>query len=158
MLNKMNEMTWVIGGLLALALAGCASEPQRSAPKKASAMVGVVNHTDHYIYSASVEGAGGGNMDEFGAGGASICCARIPAVWSPGMKVTVRWDMPIGTQHVVKEKVVEVEKYDEPGSIYIHVFDNDVIRVVVSTDPGYSRYHPIPAPVKPAGWKRKEGA
>lgn len=156
----MNKVIWLISGLLVWSLVGRAGEPQlrSTAPKKVPASVGVVNHTDRFIYSASVEGAGGGGMDEFGAGGASICCARIPSVWYPGMMVTVRWNMPVGRSDVVKEKIVEVERYEKPGSIYIHVFDNDVIRVVVSTDPGYSRYHPIPPPAKPAGWKRKEGA
>jgi Protein of unknown function (DUF3304) len=158
MLIKMKKITWLLSSLLALAMVGCASEPQHSAPKKILASVGVVNHTDRYIYFTSVEGAGGGNMSEYGAGNAGMCCALIPAVWYPGMKVTVRWDMPVGIQHMDKEKVVDVEKYDEPGDIYIHIFSNDQVRVVVTNYGGASTKHPIPAPIKPAGWKRKEGA
>ena len=48
------------------------------------------------------------------------------------MKVRVRWDMPIGHTHNVKEKIVEVEKYEETGSVYLHFFANDEVRVVVS--------------------------
>lgn len=147
-------MKWLTACLLVGALTGCASasgEPER---KKVSAMVGIVNHTDRYIYSASVAGAGGADMTAYGAGGASVCCALIPAVWYPGMKVVVRWNMPIGMTSVVKVKEVEVEKYDEPGDIYIHVFPEDVIRVVVSEYGGGSTKHPITAPVKPIGWKK----
>ena len=71
-------------------------------------------------------------MARWGVGFANICCTTIPRVWHPGMKVLVRWDMPEGHQHIVKEKIVEVEKYDTPGSIYMHFFPNDEVRVVVS--------------------------
>lgn len=158
MLIKTNGTMWLISGLLAGSLVGCALEPQNPQPKKFSASVGVVNHTDKYIYSASVNEGGGGGMNEFGAGNASICCTLVPELWQPGIMVKVRWNMPVGRNDVVKEKIVEVERYDEPGDIYIHVFPNDQIRVVVTNFGGASTKHPIPAPVKPAGWKRKEGA
>ncbi|NMM25760.1 MAG: DUF3304 domain-containing protein [Glaciimonas sp.] len=51
--------------------------------------------------------------------------------------------MPEGRTSVIKEKIVEVEKYDRPGSIYMHFFPNDKVRVVVSIYPGYSSAHPI---------------
>ena len=119
-------------------------------PNMATAQVGIVNHTGQYIYSASVDGAGGGKMNEWGAGAANICCTSIPRVWYPGMKVLVRWNMPEGRTDVIKEKVVEVEKYDEPGDIYMHFFPNDVVRVVVSNIGGWGKAHPIAPPVKPA--------
>ena len=65
------------------------------------------------------------------------------------MKVLVRWNMPEGIKDVVKEKVVEVEKYERPGSIYLHFFPNDEVRVVITSTAGYSLKHPIPPPVKP---------
>lgn len=147
-------MKWLTACMLAAWLTGCASASGDLAPKKVSAMVGIVNHTDRYIYSASVNGAGGDGMPAYGAGGASICCAVIPAVWYPGMKVRVRWNMPIGREPEIKEKEAEVERYDVPGDIYIHVFPGDVVRVVVTEYGGASTKHPIPAPVKPAGWKK----
>ena len=104
----------------------------------------VVNHTSKCIYSSSIEGipnggrpiVGGGsgaNMDAWGAGIAGTCCASIPRVWYPAMKVLVRWNMPEGIKDVVKEKVVEVEKYERPGSIYLHFFPNDEVRVVITS-------------------------
>lgn len=140
----------------ALSLVACAGrnfDDSDSTPKTAPAQVGIVNHTGNYIYSASANGAGGGGMTRWGAGTANICCASIPRVWYPGMKVHVRWDMPDGHTHNVKEKIVDVEKYDTPGSIYLHFFPNDQIRVVVTNlDPNHPE-HPIPLPVKPANAK-----
>jgi len=118
---------------IAVVLSGCAlRQSQAHESDRATAQVGIVNHTGNYIDSASVDGAGGANMARWGVGGADVCCTSIPRVWYPGMKVLVRWDMPLGDQHVVKEKVVEVEKYETPGSIYMHFFPNDEVRVVVS--------------------------
>ena len=131
---------------IGIVLTGCAVRgPQAQAqPKeKTPAQVGIVNHTGNYIYSASVNGAGGGNMARWGAGIANMCCTAIPAVWYAGMKVVVRWDMPEGHKHVVKEKIVEVEKYDRPGDVYMNFFPNDEVRVVVSRDGPRSPDYPI---------------
>ena len=141
-------MKWLVSLVCAFLLSSCAAQ-QKAESAEANAQVGIVNHTGKFIYSATVDGAGGGTMSAWGAGGANICCTSIPRVWYPGMKVLVRWDMPVGHTHVVKEKIVEVEKYDETGSIYLHFFPNDEVRVIVSVYPGYSSAHPIPAPVKP---------
>ncbi|MET3134200.1 hypothetical protein AAKU55_004495 [Oxalobacteraceae bacterium GrIS 1.11] len=128
--------------MCALFITACAAREAKESPT-AAAQVGIVNHTGNFIYSATVDGSGGGNMDRWGAGGAEICCASIPRVWHSGMKVLVRWDMPKGHTHIIKEKMVEIEKYDEPGDIYMHFFPNDEVRVVVSNAAGYSSAHPI---------------
>ena len=147
-------MKWIMYLGTALLLSGCALKArqleQASPSPTATAQVGIVNHTGKYIYSASVDGAGGANMARWGAGGAEICCASIPRVWYPGMMVLVRWDMPEEHTHIVKEKMVEVEKYDEPGDIYMHFFPDDEVRVVVSNVDGHSKNHPIFHSGKPA--------
>lgn len=152
LIHKEISMKWLTAGAFTFALIGCASSVEQ--PETVGAMVDIVNHTDWYIYSASVDGAGGDGMPAYGAGGASICCAVIPTVWYPGMTVTVRWNMPIGRTDVIKEKEVEVEKYDEPTSIYLHFFPEDQVRVIVTRYGGSSTKHPIPAPVQPASWKK----
>jgi len=149
-------MKWLLALLAALSLTACAGGglgDEESTPKTAPAQVGIVNHTGNYIYSASVNGAGGGNMSAWGAGHAGVCCASIPRVWPPGLKAHVRWNMPIGRQDVIKEKIVEIEKYDETGSIYLHFFPNDEIRVVVSSVYPWHPEHPIRPPVKPSNAK-----
>ncbi len=140
----MKLFAYLISIGIAIVIGGCAlREPQAKTSEMAPAQVGIVNHTGNYIYFASVDGAGGGGMSRWGAGVADICCASIPSVWYPGMKVLVRWDMPEGHKHIVKEKVVEVEKYNETGSIYIHFFPNDEVRVVVTPVGPYNPAHPI---------------
>lgn len=146
-------MKWLFALLAALSLSACAGldiDDKDATPKTAPAQVGIVNHTGSYIYSASVNGAGGGNMSAWSGSMASICCASIPRAWRPGLRARVRWNMPIGRQDVIKEKVVEIEKYDETGSIYLHFFPNDIVRVVVSPVGPRSPKHPIPLPKKPA--------
>ena len=140
-------MKWIMYLGTVLLLSGCAlkaRQVEQAGPSPtATAQVGIVNHTGEFIYSASVDGAGGGNMARWGAGGANICCASIPRVWHLGMNVLVRWNMPEGHTDVIKEKMVEIEKYDRPGDIYMHFFENDEVRVVVSNDAGYGKDHPI---------------
>ena len=142
-------MTRLVALACAVFLNGCALLQKEESPT-VGAQVGIVNHTGRYISSASVDGAGGGRMSAWGAGVANICCASIPRIWYPGIKVRVRWNMPEGIQDVIKEKTVEVERYDEPGSIYMHFFPNDEVRVVVSNTAGFGAKHPIAPPVKPA--------
>jgi len=133
----------------ALILTACSTPP---APDESTygASVGIVNHTGNFIYSASVNGAGGANMSRWGAGIADVCCATVPSKWYPGTQVHVQWDMPEGSNHSYKAKYVAVERYDEPGSVYLHFFPNDQVRVVVSRAGGTSPMHPIPAPIRPA--------
>lgn len=140
----MKRLAYLMPIGIAIAIAGCAIRESQAEPKgTAVAQIGIVNHTGNYIYSASVDGAGGANMARWGAGIADVCCASIPSVWRPGMKVLVRWDMPEGHKHIVKEKIVEVEKYAEPGSIYLHFFPGDEVRVVVTSVGPYNPAHPI---------------
>lgn len=142
-------MKWFVYLILALSVGGCAAR-QQPAAKEAPADIGIVNHTGNYIYSATVNGSGGANMGRWAAGMPDVCCTTIPLVWHPGIKVLVRWNMPEGIKDVIREKVVEIEKYDEPGSIYLHFFPNDQVRVIVSNYPGPGPKHPIPPPQDPA--------
>lgn len=140
----MKLLTMVFAALLV-----ACSTPAKRDDSVYGASVGIVNHTSKYIHSATVDGAGGANMAPWGAGIGDVCCTTLPTKWYPGMKVLVRWNMPEGIKDVYKEKMVEVEKYDEPATIYMHFFPNDEVRVVVSRAYGGSPMHPIKAPEKP---------
>lgn len=135
---------------LCTALLMACSTPSKQDESKYGASVGIVNHTARYIHSATVNGAGGANMDAWGAGIGDVCCASVPTTWYPGMQVLVRWNMPENGKYNYKEKIVEVEKYDEPGTIFMHFFPDDEVRVVVSQYASWSPMHPIPAPKKPS--------
>ena len=148
--EHMKRIAYLIPLAIAIALTGCALRATRAEPSdSATARIGIVNHTGSYIYSASVDGSGGGNMSAWGAASAGVCCTSIPRAWYPGMKVRVRWNMPIGGQSVIKEKVVEVEKYDSLGDIYLNFFPDDEVRVVVSRNGPRAPDYPIPHLGKP---------
>jgi len=102
--------------------------------------ISCVTHGTGYIHSFAIEepvhsGPVGGRM----AGGAScggLIAAgyALPKTWFPGMKVKVRWK-PNGREWV--EKTTNIMRYDEAGTITVHFFPNDQVRVVSS-----ARYAP----------------
>jgi hypothetical protein len=110
--------------------------------------ISCVTHGTGYIHSFAIEepvhsGPVGGRM----AGGAS--CGRLiaagyalPKTWFPGMKVKVRWK-PNGREWV--EKTTNIMRYDRVGTIYVHFFPGDQVRVVAAAfnGPGNPE-HPIP--------------
>jgi len=140
--------------LCTILLTSCATQPNQ-ASSSYGASVGIVNHTDKFIYSAAVNGAGGANMPAWGTGMANVCCAMVPKKWYPGMVALVEWDMPEGSKHIYKQQKVEVEQYSEPGSIYLHFYPEDKVRVIVSPYDGASPLHPIPRPKKPTSPQNK---
>ncbi|MGO4812234.1 DUF3304 domain-containing protein [Cupriavidus sp. 2MCAB6] len=141
-----------VAALLAWLLAGCAGGSGIStdrSDKFVYASLGGVNHTAKYIHSFSIDGQWGGNMDAYGST-SGTCCVGVPRVYRPGMQVKVSWNAPEGRTDVVKTKVAEVEPYTEAGTIYAHIFQDDVVRVVISARyDSHSLNHPIPYPVNP---------
>lgn len=133
-----------------LALGACAQPLPKPVIQSAKVVfkadIGIVNHTEHYIYSTSVNGVSGGHSHKMSAGIGNLCCVKLPMKWHPGLMVEVRWDMPEGIKHIYKSKIVEVEKYDEQGTLYVHFFPGDNVRVVVTNWVGASSKHPIAPP------------
>ena len=111
--------------------------------------IGAVNHTNYYLYEFYVNGAMGPNVDQYSFDIPSTCCVRLPREWRPDLQVTVKWNMTVNHKASWKTKVVPIEQYTEPGSIYVHFFPNDEVRVVSSNlDPNHEN-HPIPLPHRP---------
>jgi hypothetical protein len=111
--------------------------------------ISCVTHGTGYIHSFAIEepvhsGPVGGRM----AGGAScggIIAAgyALPKTWFPGMKVKVRWNRPIKGVDSWHEKTTNIMRYDEAGTIYVHFFPGDQVRVVSAAyngpgNPGHS--------------------
>lgn len=138
----------ILIGLFGLSACAQVSQELKGKPSNETykAGIGIVNHTDRYIYSTAVNGEWGGHAHKFSAGIANFCCVTLPTKWRPGLNVKVDWDMPEETTHIYKSKVVEVEKYDEPGEVYLHFFPDDKVRVVVTMWVGASPNHPIAPP------------
>jgi hypothetical protein len=130
---------------IAITVWGCV-DAQDDKPGSYGAQIGIVNHTNRYIYATMVGEQSGGHSDKHNPGAANICCISLPDEWHPELKLLVRWDMPEGTKHVWKEKVVRVEQYSKPGSLYLHFFPNDEVRIVVTNWAGSSSNHPIAPP------------
>lgn len=118
-------------------------QPQKNMFK---AGIGIVNHTDRYIYSTAVNGEWGGHAHKLSAGIANFCCVILPRKWHSGLMIKVDWDMPVEATHIYKSNFVEVEQYDEPGEVYLHFFPDDKVRAVVTMWVGASPNHPIPPP------------
>lgn len=148
--KKVYMKIWTVLLVGAFVVSACArplkGEEEGSLEQTYGATIGIVNHTDRYIYSTAVDGGQGGHAHPMSAGVGSMCCVHLPIKWHPGLKVEVRWDMPEGSKHVLKSKIVDVEKYERPGTLYLHFFSGDIIRVVVTNSVGASPDHPIAPP------------
>lgn len=114
------------------------------------ASIGIVNHTDRFVDMTWVGNEGGGHSSPFHAGVADVCCVTMPRKWFQGLKLDVKWDVPDGRRSVIKTKIVDVEKYEASGSVYLHFFPNDEVRIVVTDWYGGSAKHPIAPPPRTA--------
>ncbi|MGL4605679.1 MAG: DUF3304 domain-containing protein [Iodobacter sp.] len=84
--------------------------------------------------------AGGSNCGKLIASGYDL-----PRKWRPGMKVLVRWNRPIKGQDNWIEKYTTIMPYDKVGTLYVHFFEHDQVRIVSSAYDGVgSPDHPIP--------------
>ncbi|WP_211467408.1 DUF3304 domain-containing protein [Collimonas silvisoli] len=138
-----------------LALSACAATAPNTAqvPVKKPSMVvdipmtfvdmGCVGHPGvSYIYAFYVKEpfsermAGGLSCGGIGAFG-----YMLPLKWQPGMKVKVRWK-PNGRDWV--EKTTTIKRYEKAGTLYVHFFANDDVRVVSSPYYPESAQYPIP--------------
>ncbi|WP_211467403.1 DUF3304 domain-containing protein [Collimonas silvisoli] len=102
------------------------------------------NHENKYIYAFYVKEpfsermAGGLSCGGIGAFG-----YMLPRQWQPGMKVKVRWNRPIKGEDNWIEKTTTIRRYEKAGTLYVHFFANDEVRVVSSPYYPESPQHPI---------------
>ena len=120
-----------------------------------------VNYTDNSFTYVVLDpenpagGAGGELIDPFGAGG-TMCCAKLPRKWQPGIKLQIRTTQYLQqrpAETVVEAKklhVVEVPKYIDgtPGELWV-LLNADESVTVVSSDlqPDHAQW-----PGKVKGW------
>jgi len=138
--------------LLLSACAGSGLSTRDADTKYFNASIGPVNHTDQYLYMFSVGKKTSVGAGAYGSRNAGSCCVRLPVVYRPGLTVDVTYDLLINDDKDDNWKTktgVPVEPYSEPGSLYVHFFPNDQIRVVVSRPGAWSTKHPIPHPINP---------
>lgn len=114
-------------------------------------LLGLVNHTGASIYLTSVDGREMGDVPAWQANTTREVSCIYPKVWHSGFWVRVKWNTSDSHTGVWKEKIVEIEKYDELGDVYLHFFPNDEVRVVVSKFDSLDPRHPIIYLTKPVG-------
>lgn len=100
-------------------------------------------------YGTVGRGVGGGGTD---------CCIAIPKNWRPDMKIVVQWTVSVWDENLqpnasgtyeapkvigVYRAAVPVEKYDKPGTLYVHFFKGGKTRIVSSEFGALSPKHPI---------------
>jgi len=147
--------------LLVLTVAGCASVQAGINDSNFTpvSLTGVQHiGPDFNISDFYVDHTSGSNVGRGGGGGGIVCCVALPKKWRPNFTVEVRWavgdwskqnkeETALGNfQSITFERykaIVPVEKYEEPGKVYVHFFKGGKVRVV-SGPFGYgSKEHPI---------------
>ncbi|MGS0743139.1 DUF3304 domain-containing protein [Glaciimonas sp. GG7] len=147
---KMRQILFVSTALM---LGACTTtEPKLSRPLNvipyvnipmSGVSVGCLSHKGApYVSSFSVEEFFSKRMvGGLSCGGIGALGYTLPDTWQPGMKVKVRWK-PNARDWI--EKTTTIRRYEEAGTLYVHFFENDEVRVVSSA--GYapeSPKHPI---------------
>ena len=148
-------------------LAGCTAAPPENLPTPIEGY----NHTSAAINRFTVNGAGGSNFGPHSGGGSQTCCVSLPTKWRPGLKVVIEWEKdpdprsygkwpePLfsdawrkrmaehETHYTHHRAVVELEPYGEFGSLDVHFFPCDVVKVATSNatygQPGYRHNEPL---------------
>jgi hypothetical protein len=148
--------------MLALVFTACVSVQATGQEEKSTpvSLTGVHHLGPNFnISSFYIDGAGGSNIGRGGGGGSSVCCVAIPKQWRPGLTAEVRWgvgdwtkenraEIEAGnyksvTAEGIYKAIVPIEKYDEPGRLYVHFFSGGKVRVVVSDTYPEGKRHPI---------------
>jgi hypothetical protein len=83
----------------------------------------------------------------FTCGGVLALGYPIPLMWKPGLKVKVRWSTygPDKTMEPTRhEKETTILPYSTVGSVYVHFFPGDEVRIAVANNDAISPRHPIP--------------
>ncbi len=160
-MKRTTTLTLCALALLVLPLAACSSKERTT--ENYSANLSPYNHTGNHVESY-VDDIFAGHSSAYGGGGSFVCCFRYPAKWRPGLSAKVRWATSSGIPgdrrpeaYVQQwhEKVVPIEKYDEPGGLLnVHFLPNNEVRLIISNKRAGAKDYPGPAsPVKPADWK-----
>lgn len=150
--------------LLAWVLVGCAGPgsfgptklgPSEPGVTKSAVSVEGVNHSQITIYTFNINGGGGSNVPKRWPGSGTSCCVMIPDVWTPGLVGKVTWEPNYGP---IQTKIVPIERYSKIGTVYVHFFDKNEVRVVVANVGAENTEHPIPWVPQPCEPMHRRGA
>lgn len=107
------------------------------------------NHGDYRGTGFAVEEVAHGQLyrgmvgGPFGCGGDLALSYPLPLKWRPGLKVRVTWRTyaPGATEPTRHEKSTTIRPYDRLGTVYVHFYPGDQVRIVVSDYYGVG--HPL---------------
>lgn len=103
--------------------------------------ISCVDHSDIAVTGYSVQDLessqqyGGGNC-----GGTNAAGYPLPKQWRPGMKVKVRWKLD---RQPWRETTTNIMRYSSAEMLFVHIFNNDQVRVVSALAYPGSTLHPI---------------
>lgn len=109
-----------------------------------------LNYTDDYIADFTVNGHSGANIQDNGGGGSFVCCVAIPNRWREDLSVTVRWVHSSTHSGPYKEKTVKIPPYADGdfGTLVVHFYPDDNVRVLVTTKTSEHPAYPYPRPIR----------
>jgi hypothetical protein len=146
---------------ISVANVGCSPLSGNAKAENVAVTVTGVQHmgNNYSISSFNVNGYYWGNVGRGGGGGSFACCMMLPEKWRPDLSVVVKWtiknwmnssgaDAARGDYSSVKNEgtyiaTVPIEKYDEPGDIYVHFFSRNRARVISTNYGAFGKGHPI---------------
>lgn len=99
------------------------------------------DHTDTFVTEYAIQDLvstrqyGGGSC-----GGTNAAGYTLPKQWRPGMKVKVSWKLD---GQPWRETTTNIMRYDSAEMLFIHIYNNDQVRVVSSNTYPSGTRHPI---------------
>jgi hypothetical protein len=145
--------------LIVMLLSGCATQLTPEQQAKAERMaalfkkiddnyvpvsyisISCVDHSDVAVTGYSVQDLASNQQYGGGScGGTNAAGYPLPKQWRPGMKVKVRWKLD---RQPWRETTTNIMRYSSAEMLFVHIFNNDQVRVVSALAYPSSTLHPI---------------
>ncbi|WP_343549119.1 DUF3304 domain-containing protein [Ralstonia sp.] len=131
-MNRRMGRVWLAAWGLALMLTACRTTLAEE-PMFGVELTGIDHLADHLsVSNFSLNGTGGAQA---GSGGRTVCCARVPAKWYPGLTAHVKWtviDWRDGKEGGKHEADVPIDPYTKDGHAWVHFLADGSVRVVIT--------------------------
>ncbi|WP_396270589.1 DUF3304 domain-containing protein [Ideonella sp.] len=129
------------GAFSVMAPSRAGAQVSRSQASQNSNLALPISGIDHLPDHVSVQNfwVNGVSGQQAGKGGSRVCCVNLPRVWSPGMKVSVRWgglNWRDGETDLYEVKDVPVDPFEptEISALYVHFLPDGSVRAVPSRE------------------------
>jgi len=116
--------------IVPLMLSAC--EPDARDDRVGVGITGIDHLADHLsVQNFWVDGY---NAAQAGKGGSTVCCAMVPTLWRPGLKIHVRWNVTNWKERTSQsyEREVAIDRYEETGQLFVHFFADGSVQALLS--------------------------